>query len=244
MIKRALRNLVDPEPIQFQGGLRLWYSARYPATMFADDRLYANSAADGVIASLRDLSPYRSFASQTTDANRPLYKTAIGGHPAFLFDGTNDSFAIPNPVTFGTSDWTVYTAHLQTNISGDRHLLGGTATNALRLFITDGSMFPKITQAGISHVMNSTHALAVNTWNVCRFRRSGTTYGIKVNRFSEETVVSAGRNFSAASSNIGTHAAGGYMIGAIGDLVAYVTPTWSAAQQAQFEEFLLTTYGL
>lgn len=240
-----LENLVNPEPSEFLGGLRHWYSARYPATMYADDRLYANSVANGVVAALRDLSPYRSFASQTTDANRPLYKSAIGGHPAFLFDGTNDYWHIADGCIFGTADWTIYTAHRQSAGTGQEVILGGSANNCLQLNVEDGTRKPRITLAGVAHILTSTNLITYDAWNVIRWRRSGTTYGTKINRQSEDTVVSAGRDFTAASNRIGTQATStNPLAGYLGEMVMYKTPTWTAAEQALFEEFLLTTYGL
>lgn len=245
MTKRTIRNIVDPEPIQFQGGLRHWYSARFPETMWTDDRLYANSAADGAVAVLEDLSPYRSSASQTTAANRPLRKTAIGGHPAFLFDGTNDYWHIADGCIFGTADWVIYTAHRQSAGTGQEVILGGSANNCLQLNVEDGSRKPRITLAGVAHILTSTNLITYDAWNVIRWRRTGTTYGVKINRQSEDTVVSAGRNFTAASNRIGTQVTStNPLAGYLGEFVAYKTPTWNAVDKAQFEEFLLTTYGL
>jgi hypothetical protein len=85
------RATFDPRRI---ANLLAWYDASDSSSLFSDDAATAGVSADGQVAVWRDKSANAHHLTQSTGANRPLYRTSgIGGRPALDFNGSSSSIA-------------------------------------------------------------------------------------------------------------------------------------------------------
>jgi hypothetical protein len=84
----------DPSAV---AGLQLWLDASDASTLYNATTGGDLVAADGAVARWQDKSGNARHATQATSGSRPIRKTnQQNGLDALLFDGTNDTFALPS----------------------------------------------------------------------------------------------------------------------------------------------------
>jgi hypothetical protein len=83
----------DPTSVS---GLQLWLDASDASTLYDATTGGSLVAADGTVKRWEDKSGNNRHATQSTDANRPVRKTAVqNGLDVLRFDGSNDFLSIP-----------------------------------------------------------------------------------------------------------------------------------------------------
>jgi hypothetical protein len=236
--------------------LRWWLKANVGA--FTDNGV--TLATDGtLVRRWNDNSPVLNHAGQTTDANKPTYRTNIlNGNPVLRF--SSDQFIDAAAVSGigGTDNMHVFMVFKQNSwVNGGPTDGGGTfiidrtsGTNNLMSFkmnTGDKYYYQKRNDGGgsLTGPTSVTSALANTTTIVSFFRSVGNNYGIFLNGRLDGT--SAGDNESIVGPQIRlgrhTNTTNGGLNGDFAEIIVYNTSI-SATDRLKIESYLAIKYGV
>jgi len=182
-----------------------------------------------------DNSPVANHGNQTTSGSRPIFKTGIrNGHPALLFDGTDDCLLL---TSFGLTDFSAFIACSQT---GDNGWMGRTSANEPQLRMGQSAASKISTFDGTNNPQSSTLGVALGNWSVLEYLRSSST----VSFYQNGTAYGTG-TFSLTPANfdeVGAVIVNAIPVnGYIGEIVVYDSAL-NATDRGLVETYLLSRW--
>lgn len=223
-----------PNAITGSPALAFWYKAS------------SLGLADGTaVTTWTDSSGNSRDVTQATSTKRPLYKTSVtglGGAPAVLFDGVDDTLVNAAVSGFGSSTWTVF-GILTENVNAaglfalDARVSGG----FIDLCRSSGNPAFRAGDSSIAAALNAPTRGAALWVGVT----DGTTLTLFVNgQMVAQAPTSAG-SVSPTSIYVGSNAdsAGSYWSGHIAEVGVFSTAL-TAAQRGELRRYAAATYGV
>lgn len=221
------------------GDLQMHYAARLETGYVDNDPL----------TNLADQSGNSNTASQATSGKRALYKTnIINGLPAYLFDGTDDFYDLPNVMTTWTTGEIFIVLKRAADPPGTQATSGlwkmDTAVQASNVPFTSGVIFDAWGSDSRKTTVDPTPSLASPAlYNVTSGPSNWTSrlngailFGTATNTVGFNTAPQLGRSFDGLSTEA-------FMNGHISECLIY-KKTLTASQRDSVEEALGLLYGI
>lgn len=201
-------DIADPSTISY---LKFWLEGRY--VYLKDIALPANNTAIGASGSTewKDLTSNAYLVTNTTAANRPLFKTVDN---SLAFDGSNDTFAVVSGLPIVGNGMRVLELFIKCKIASTTQkslfLIGGSGNARIYLFISttllgvntnraSGLPINSINLAGNYSIYNSIYVGVDWTANIMRVIVNGSVTEVALTNGSASTT--SGANPSIASFN-------------------------------------------
>lgn len=162
------------------------------------------------IASASNLAGASHALSQSTEAQRPLFKTNVkNGRAAALWDTTpNDSFAIGHSMALGTAHTFIVVARMPAASWANMMFLGQSGSQYELYYASNGTTIYPASHGGYDA---QSHGCALNTWYILTLTRSSTSYTLYRNATAVTTTGSTGAS-AFSPSHLGQFGTGGYCL--------------------------------
>jgi len=223
-------------------GIQLWLDSSDSGTLFQDTSGTIPVVNDGDPVGLwRDKSGNAKHATQSTNANRPLFKTSVQNSKNVLrFDGSNDGMA-GSDTGFSTTTSTVFVICKSAIAGTDNYpFMFGTDAATQLVGLTTYNNQMQITQYGASTFV----AFTTNAWNVIYFTKSSNNWTMNLNGTSASTTMTTSTVLSG-NYGIGFNRSGNraFFNGDIAEVILY-NSVLSTSQIQQVQAYLNQKWGI
>ncbi len=223
-------------------GIQLWLDSSDSGTLFQDTSGTIPVVNEGDPVGLwRDKSGNAKHATQSTNANRPLFKTSVQNSKNVLrFDGSNDGMA-GSDTGFSTTTSTVFVICKSAIAGIDNYpFMFGTDAATQLVGLTTYNNQMQITQYGASTFV----AFTTNAWNIIYFTKSSNNWTMNLNGTSASTTMTTSTVLSG-NYGIGFNKSGNraFFNGDIAEVILY-NSVLSTSQIQQVQAYLNQKWGI